>query len=771
MEKSGDLLASTDIDRDQLNLEDYPVPIYALKSNEVLRHGLFREAGAVKSGSVKFFEELCRYASSQGHNSGLIILDDFYSQLDTKTKAEFGDFKKISILLSKMMEKFGEDHLGVMTVLDSDEEGTIRVIALLEKGNEVESLYRKVERILLKNLQEVKEKKVQFKDYTELKKEFHLYQKELQSLVIEQYAKTINQQIIRDFSKKEKSLVVIKLEHDVGDIVVPAKKLGHLVTVFIELIYSYYQDGANDSLRKLIRKRIHRQKVEVETIVQAFREAQLNSPHFLFFSQLFYTIMNKLSEKFYTQNYISSEVVNQLIASRFLTLLSFNLREGLREEQVSKEKNQDLLVKVVDSLVTKSTLRSGKKIYYPATMADFLKVSIEVRDKSSQKKVILVKDELDVGTIEAHIAQLDSDKHTIPEVVRFTADGKNYYVHRVRLMQSFLAFAEVEKILIENKVLMSWVNDPQKILSKKDAEFFFTKVDKEYCSKLFLAFFLKIIEIFSLPSPISGKSFDSSYFLNRLFFDESEGLRFESQVGDLIFSVKDIERKKKILKAFFSTIFDKNYRPKSLHSILNIDFFDLRKKALDEAGIGFFYHLAQFFSGIFSKIFLNFTPLVDKQKKYMKGISDSLKSAKEARAKSSHSAEAKKEETAQKSSAKKAVVKKAKGGGLDGKAAQKVLLKDFPILKNAARLSQHLDELAAKWNYKIGDAKIDFQETIDDCISEFARRFDANAFSKEGKRDIIENFMNANHKIVNEVIDKKSFGEYFFYKAAFYKMK
>ena len=98
------------------------------------------------------------------------------------------------------------------------------------------------------------------------------------------------------------------------------------------------------------------------------------------------------------------------------------------------------------------------------------------------------------------------------------------------------------------------------------------------------------------------------------------------------------------------------------------------------------------------------------------------------------------------------------------------IVKNFPIFKDRNKVEKLLEELASKWNYKIGDARDDFQETVDNRIREFSSRFDASAFEKDGMDDMISHFVTGNKKIMGEIVDKKALKEYVFYKAALFKM-
>ena len=642
-------------------------------------------------------------------------------------------------------------------------------------GDDLQILYKKIERLCLQNFKEVKAKKKKFKSFAEIEQEFSLYKKELATFTVKISVEDLNQDLIHDLAEEKNKIVVVDLKHDVGSIVVPSYQINNLILLFISLVDDYYQDNTNDNLRQLIQRRLDKQKLNIGMLISIFRQAKLKDPYFLFFSQLFYTIMNSLNEKFRSQNFVNSEVINQLIASRFLTVLSFNLRQEVRDEQATEEQREDFLKVMVKTLITDGINKGGHKIYYPVVLDVLSNVEVEVKGDGKETEKREIRELFSVEEIKSYIARINAGRDTIPDIISFPVAEKHYYVHRCRVIQSFIGMIELERASIRNKILGVWIAEPNLIPKRKDYEDFAKKVETEYCSQLFISYFSTLINLLSTPSPVSGKPYDSSYIISRFFFDEREGSLYKGHVDDLVYLSSEFGRKKKILKAFFNTIFDKDYQNRSIHEILKISFFDLRKQAYRQSGIGpvsrFITALSEFFSVLIS--------LFNANKAYVKEVSKSITPLLAMKAKQRHTDE-KNKETQERIAANRNREHAEKSGGdyqkkrrpvkSSSESGREQILKNFPIFKDRNKVDKLLDELASKWNYKIGEARDDFQETVDNRIREFSSRFDASAFEKDGMDDMISHFVTGNKKIMGEIVDKKALKEYVFYKAALFKM-
>lgn len=762
-----------------LDPNDFPQPEYIGKDNESMRQKILRETKVNDSNLVRLFEVLCDYVQKYNNGSGLIPVENFctYTEAEGSIRTEFGGANKINSLLQKLADELGEKTVGIFEIIRVNKEGLITHVALYDMGSDLQILYKKIERICLQNFKDVKAKRKRFRSFADIEQEFNLYKSELASFVITVSVEDLDQDAIHQLSEKKDKLIVIDLKHDVGTIVVPSNQINNLILLFISLVDDYYQDNTNDNLRQLIQRRLEKQKLNIGMLISIFRQAKLRDPYFLFFSQLFYTIMNNLSEKFRTQNFVNNEVINQLIASRFLTVLSFNLRQEVRDEQASEEQREEFLKTTIRTLITDGINKGGTKIYYPVVLDVLLNVEVEVKSsdgKGVEKKEI--RELFSPEEVKGYIAKVNAGRDTIPEVISFPVAEKHYYVHRCRVIQSFISMIELERASIKSKILGVWTSDPSIIPKRHDYEAFAEKVESEYCSQLFTAYLSTLVELLSASSPVSGKPFDSSYFVTRFFFDEREGSPYVNDVDDLVYLSSDFGRKKKILKAFFNTIFDSNYESRSVHEILKVSFLTLRKQAYRQAGIGGFSRFVRVLSEFFSALISMF----DANKAYVKEVSKSLTPLLALKAKKRFTDE-KDKEVQERADRDAARVSSAEKGGATAQSRERSvkssaesgkeqILKNFPILKDSGKINGVLEELASKWNYKIGEARNDFQESVDGRIRELAARFDASAFEKDGIDEVVSRFIAGNKKIMGEIVDKKAFKEYVFYKAALFKV-
>ena len=303
---------------------------------------------------------------------------------------------------------------------------------------------------------------------------------------------------------------------------------------------------------------------------------------------------------------------------------NFKIEGGTEEpknKEYEKEVEDTVYKTMTEALIIRPDIINNNPVYMPLSGKELIKKAYELIDKEySEDEAVKFQNKLKEITesmLIEKIKEINGKIHSIPDVISFSVHQTIYFVHRVRMIQSFVALVKMERASLKNRIVSIWLSDVNNIPPKRLLGDFETQIVNDHTSEEFRMFHQKIVNIFGSLSPGNKKPFDSEYYLSRFFFGELDGIKYSNKVTDLVYQNHEFGRKKAILKDFFNLLFNAQYQKKELSEILNISFIDLRRAALKRANIG---SLNLFFRSIIDML-RSLVSFLDTNRSYLREVS------------------------------------------------------------------------------------------------------------------------------------------------------
>ena len=747
------------------------LPEYSYKHNLNLRYKVIKDLG-LSNELVNIFNRLCDYASSVKINSPVINLNEFVSFTAQRDGMATPRANRFKVPLLKLVQILSEIDVQLIAILHIDEQEKPVIIALKEKSNTDMRLISQLNTYLEKSIVKIKAQKIRFRNSQDLLGHFSLNIEQLQEIANTISIKELTFNKLKEIAKDKSKIIIIAIDKEIKDVVFHANYVEEVITSLLFLIKSYYEDDLNENLRLAIRKQFKQKNLNLHKIKTVLSYGNVNDSYFLFFTQLFYAIMLNLSDTLRQQYALTNEIYNQLVAALILSNMSLNQRNELHDQEMLEAKRKKHLEKINDILLSKYIKKDDNILFLPLSIKDIqaikLKVVTKLDEKQKQENSERLGDIYEETEVLEYIQNQNNNEHTIKEILSFRVRNDIFYLHRARLISSFMSILRQEKIGIITKIRKEWNEDINLILNKNQQEDFKILVEEEYASDFFKIYYQLVAETIKQESPVD-KEVTFAYLVERLFLNEREILSYKKKAPDL--DIKT-EKRSDLMKAFLETIYyKKSKQPKGILDLLGIDFLDLREQCLNGTNTSFFKKIVFFMKDFLVDTF-NFMSFSQEGKS--KDKKQYLKAAKEkvnnlsgtlnnvvSQVKKNIPFKDKKKESKEKDEVnKEGKGKKDKKRELD--AERKELLKFLPEVKEPSVINKIINELHEKWNIKIGKARDDLKEHVDSIVDEITGRFSTNAFSPEGIEDVYNKIKKNNETIAN-IGNQEALKDYIFH--------
>ncbi len=756
---------------------DYSIPEYAYQYNLDSRNALVLEL-ELHSDIAQTFNNLCKYVTHRDVNNPVVEIEQFLIFLIGKENVSAIQKQTFIGPVHSLIESVQETKLGIIEILNKNERGEPTTIVLKERVSDEVRHYEILLELVEENVFEVERKEASFFNLQALTKKTNIAKDAIEACCIFENLRELSQERLTGHSRQKNKFLVIQINDKVGNVVVPTFRVEKFALLLFDLVVGYYSDEFNENLRTIMLKKYRDSNIHAETVKSNLSVMQLDSSLFLYFIQLFANIMESLHEKFTERNMHNYEVINQYICSKILLRISISLRESHRDEQVREEGQRKIYDLIIKEMISSYQGKNNRKIFFPLSVSNFQEIEY-VSTLSNRKAKKKLSEIYNVEGLKKLIVKFSIKTESIPDVLIFVSLGVTYYVHRFRLISSFFSVLSYERESIEKNIIQTWSLNSLKLPGKEQNKEFDSLIEQSYVSNMFRNYYYVTIKFLQGQGGGSLQAVNRKDLLKRLFFDEHDKFQYGKIAKDIVFDKKeDFKNKKKTLQAFLETLFDlDSVTPKTLAMVLDLSFFDLRKRAKQNMSSGLLGKTYLFITEIFSSLFLFFNPskeyfsFISKryyviEKKKNLGNSESKDDYNEIPSSQSHkkpksaSSKGKKPIDLENEADKKKVQEKE-----TRKKSKKKLLEKIPELRDPKKLKKILDEELESWNLKIGKPRGELTDIVDSGIAKLLERFDEDAFSLENI-DHFYSIIASNNSVIGSLSNQDSLKRYIFYKSA-----
>ena len=367
------------------------IPLYAIKGNISKRHHMLRKLPFSKD-MIYLFDVLCNFAILPNVNSPIINLNDFKNYC-FENKTDFGiQKKKFDFLIKDVINLLSDEEVQVVKVLEYEGDNEPTKIQLLEEKKRTLHHYKKIKNFVNENFKQVKENKAKFCRVEEIAEFLKINVSLLETFGVKVNLKEINLEVLENHFhiRENKLFYIIELEKGYpGKIVLPILSSLEISYSLVNLIKNFYTDNKNEDFRKFLISKLEEKKLNPAKIHSVLQSMRIQDPYFLFFSQVFQTIVkNVYQKKVNLGNRLSIELTNQLVSAILLSQISYNHRELIRKQQEKENEKQEHFRKIFIEILKCSYIIDGNVVYLPVRYNFVENLNLLEKNPHSEKKKI-----------------------------------------------------------------------------------------------------------------------------------------------------------------------------------------------------------------------------------------------------------------------------------------------------------------------------------------------------------------------------------------------
>ncbi len=741
--------------------KQFNIPTYAIKGNVDERHRMLRKLSFSKE-MIAVFDCLCDYAISPAINSPHIELEDFKRYSSNRPEGSPVEEKKFDAISQDVINFLSDDDVQVIKTVAYDSNNKAEKILLLERRKGNLQHEKKIKGFLNKNSKAIKEGRSKFPTLEEMSETLNI-----NSSILENYGEYIpiekvSLELIESYhhNKGERIFFIFDIGKNLGKIIIPFSSSIEISFFLINLIKNFYKDYKNGELKSFLLKKLEEQNIDPSKIHNLLNSMRIQDPYFIFFTQVFQSIVKNIYEKKKTlNNKLNSVLFNQLVSAIILSQISYNHREAIRKTEEVEEEKQERFKTIFIRMLNYHRSYQTSKIFPPVTYAFVENIRFKKKNNEQEKvaygKVYKKKDFVD------YIRQKNDSKEIFKEFLTFQVEKEIYYLHRIRIISCFLSLTRLERDTVKEKLKKRYKIDKEELFSYSSDEKFSETLAK-YISPLYSSLINLILKLLRDSNiTITGiKKEDLNYLISRLFLNELEIAHYKNTLPDLCY--ENFEDKKTLFFTFIRTIFDDFGKVKEFSDMLNLDFYEVKQEVLSEIEVNFlviiFYNLKDFLIKI-GNLFK-----IEKSEKVLKRTGKKLKKN---LTKFKKYFDLSPPPGQLNTNNQKKLENEKRTSHKNGKPS--VLIENVPELTDINNLNKKIAASLIQWNDGEDSKKNQEElEKINSLVNKMYNRFDVEEISKKNM-DFMFNIIKNNNPYLDDIADQEALKEYLFYKIALLK--
>ena len=705
-----------------VNAENNAVPPPSFTDNEILIQEIGNKVN-LSSEESSLFIMVCRYVKEI--NNAIVDFKGCVQYVkETRQSSGIYENNNLEEILSTLLTKLSSKSRKLVSIIRKDQKKHPIIFFLKVPFEELSiSIYNRIK------AEEEKEYSMTgtslcvsrdvFVKKHELDKQFENVDRIFQFFKIEDCALAS----LREAEKYE--IVIINLLNE--DIVIPSFfSVDTFVNNLIKTVKNYYLDINNINFTKIVMKNINAKNQDITNsmVKDILTNNDYQNKYFLIIIQIIANLVELIKVKKIIRDNQKGQFQQLYIASQFLYyFVSNELKDVYKKEGKEREKSIEKKA-IIKFLLTHYGYDNqlGRNIYSPITINDIRETTIQNRDFNTGKlKTYHLYDRYTEESLGEFLKEIifEYTKLNLHQIFFLKYKNQNCYFHIIRTINIVFSIIELEKKEISTKVLKRW-----KVVSKKS--FFFLSRKKFYLlvNECVSSDFKKIIIfIKTILVSVKPKSKLKDYF----FLSNSEIEEYSLENTDLVLDGSRIAiDKEKRLSAFFKLLFEKGTTLKPYYQIVNLDYFKflkLIKKSKMKKG------WKNIFKTFFKELFGSFSNLKNQGKE----------------------------------NSYDAVPVTDNFFEIGSRKNQRIQNDDSSIDKvNLRNINQLIEEQHELLNQRIGEARDDFREALDDCVESSIVKVDHQVFIDK-KLEILK-YMAENLPIAKQISNKEALIEYLYLK-------
>ncbi len=743
------------------------IPLYAIRGNISKRHNMLKKLPFSKE-MIYIFDNLCDFVVFSDSETGSIIELSSFKTYCFETKKDFDiQQKKFDFLILDVIKLLSDEEVQLVKILAYEGDGTPSKIQLLEETKKNLSNYKKIKDFVNNNFRQIKENKARFHKLEEMAEILKVNASILENFAIQVNFKEISLEVLERHhaSRTDELFFIIQLDKGYpGRVVLPILSSLEISYSLVNLIKDFYADNKNEDFRKFLINKLEEKKLNPAKIHAVLHSMRIQDPYFLFFSQVFQTIVkNVYQKKTNLGNRLTIELINQLVSAILLSQISYNHRESIRRQQAKQSEKQEHLRKVFVEILKHNHFINGYKVYLPVRYSFVAGIDLSDNTPADESKKLIYGNIYSKSDFVKYIASKNESEDVFKEFLIFKFADNVYYLHRIRLVTCFITFtgSESNEVLLK---LKKRFKDNYSELFSKQVEIDFNRTLERDISPIYKGLHQMILGLLNKAKVNfrNLKDDDLNYLISRLFLNELEILHYQKSVPDLCMEEAD---KKQLLLVFLKIIFNDYGRAKKLNEIMEIDFNDFRRDLLNEIEVNFIVI-----------IFYSFKEYVQKLLSFLEA--DQIKKSQTGRAwlkikkffenwygKITSSSKKKEPEEEENNPASLLSTTSKKQASLRLSAKEEIT-KNIPELKDPQEFKKKLIKLLQEWNnFSSGDENQKNLEEVNRIVRNMANLFSPEEVTKKNM-DLIYTKVRDSNPFLKEILNQDSLKEYIFYKMA-----
>ena len=744
------------------------IPLYAIRGNISKRHNMLKKLPFSKE-MIYIFDNLCDFVVFSDSETGSVIELNNFKTYCFETKKDFDiQQKKFDFLILDVIKLLSDEEVQLVKILAHEGDGTPSKIQLLEETKKNLSNYKKIKDFVNNNFKQIKENKARFHKLEEMAEILKVNASILENFAIQVNFKEISLEVLERHyaSRTDELFFVIQLDKGYpGRIVLPILSSLEISYSLVNLIKDFYADNKNEDFRKFLINKLEEKKLNPAKIHAVLHSMRIQDPYFLFFSQVFQTIVkNVYQKKTNLGNRLTIELINQLVSAILLSQISYNHRESIRSQQAKQSEKQEHLRKVLVEILKHNHFINGQKVYLPVRYSFVAGIDLADKTPVDESKKLIYGNIYSKSDFVKYIASKNESEDVFKEFLIFKFADNIYYLHRIRLVTCFITFTSSESNEVLLKLKKRFKDNYSELFSKQVEVDFNLTLERDI-SPIYKALHQMILGLLS-KAKINFRNLkedDLNYLISRLFLNELEILHYQKNVPDLCLEEAD---KKQLLLVFLKIIFNDYGKAKKLNEIMEIDFNDFRRDLLNEIEVNFiviiFYSFKEYVQKLLS--FLEADQIKKSQtgrawlkiKKTFKNWYDKISSS------------SKKKEPEEKNRPVSLLSTSGKGKKQANLrlSAKEEIIKNIPELKNPQEFKSKLIKLLQEWNnFSSGAENQKNLEEVNRIVRNMVNLFSPEEVTKKNM-DIIYTKVRDSNPFLKEILNQDSLKEYIFYKMA-----
>lgn len=730
---------------DNLNELALPdIPEYASRKNIPSRHKLLQNA-LLTQELIKLFDIICQNITLREKN--------YFSITDFLVSSNFSSVQKENLQHNflKLVDLLTEKTVDLVKVEESEGNSRAVSISLKEPKNFNLVIFHKFNDFIFKSYNERNPlRKPILYQMDHLAESIKLPKEKLLPFCLYVPLKEINNENLNKLVSEQKEssgklALVINLQNEqFGEAIFPLQLAKDLLTYLCKQMSEYLNNISSEKISALIIRKLQESKIEYANIKKYLIKPDPHHAEFSAFIRIFYSVISQVySKNINYSNKKIKETESFLVISLIARQLVLNAKlSGPTKKARAENITADMIIR---ELFNQTKEVNHEVVRIPVTLDALMKRPFKVNDKPIHPN----RDQL----INA-FQKLNSDVHTIKEILILRHNATNYYIHRTCIVSLFLNLLAVEKPKIRSAIEEEIQINRRRLLKEKNS--FEEFIDQQINTVLKLAHEC-LNRCLMTTKPIAYQDNQSLYWMSRLFPAKDELIRFQLQNSELDF---DQETKKSIFKNLIKTLTYSNKNFKTISEILGVPYENYAHLARFSL-LGFLSRLLEKLIGVtvFKKMSTSPNSLFSSTKK---NNSDSGGLSGLSQSDDKYSTHRHSSDNSYTDSRKKV--------RSDSKKLVKQLEDKLPLLKDPDRLKQKIAEEMNSWNLKLGESRKQNQQVIDGIINGCIVRLDNQELVGE-EFDKIYEVIVRNNPPIRKIKNQKALKNYMMYKIVYNKYK